>query len=149
MPQQAQFQSPVSSVVASTNSSSAVTTNSCPSSLLSAETASAFVHQHQPPSFKPEGAAAPVFPRGLCPQNPLKPESSGLSYQSTKLDSLMDSTSMCKDGASSVLSNDPGGKRAGLMAKKDIISNRANICSLLCWLYFILGVLLLLFSYSF
>ncbi|VDL19942.1 unnamed protein product [Hymenolepis diminuta] len=107
MPQQAQFQSPVSSVVASTNSS-AVTTNSCPSSLLSAETASAFVHQHQPPSFKPEGAAAPVFPRGLCSQNLLKPESSGLSYQSTKLDSLMDSTSMCKDGSSSVLSNDPG-----------------------------------------
>nr|CDS28891.1 zinc finger transcription factor gli2 [Hymenolepis microstoma] len=106
MPQQAQFHSPVSSIVASTNSSSVIT-NSCPSSLLSSETVSAYVHQQQPPSFKPEGAAAPVFPRGLCPQNPLKSESSGLSYHSDKIDSLIDSTSTCKDGASSVLSNDP------------------------------------------
>ncbi|VDN96171.1 unnamed protein product, partial [Rodentolepis nana] len=109
MPQQGQFHSPISSIVASTNSS--VITNSCPSSLLSSETVTAYVNQQQPPpSFKPEGAAAaaaPVFPHGLCSQNPLKPESSGLSYHSAKLDSLMDSTSACKDGASSVLSNDP------------------------------------------
>lgn len=116
---QAQFRSPTS-VVASTSSSSLMT-NSCPSSLLAAESARYVQQQPMHPSFKPEdptaSAAAPIFPRGLCPQNPLKSES-GLASQSAKglhkLD-IIDS-SVSKDGASSVLSNDPNGLCFGFFA---------------------------------
>ncbi|KAM7538267.1 hypothetical protein Aperf_G00000059457 [Anoplocephala perfoliata] len=107
---QTQFRSLASSVVPSTSSSS-VMTNSCPSSL-AAESAGYVQQQPMHPSFKPEdpaaSAAAPVFPQGLCPQNPLKSES-GLGYQPVKGSRKLDvvDSSVSKDGVSSVLSNDP------------------------------------------